>query len=143
MNPYFIILIFFTLAGLGMALWGWTIIARGKKTLHWPCVDGVIEQSQSSSDSDDLLPLIVYSYMVSERRYRRNMVFPSGTNPTPAFAASYAKKYPAGAKVSVYYNPEQPDHSTLEPGLARDAWLIFALGITATSLGIAFMLFNG
>ena len=54
----------------------------------------------------------------------------------------YAKKYPAGAKASVYYNPDQPDQATLEPGLARGDWMIPAVGIIAMAFGIFALFFS-
>lgn len=143
MNPYIITLLLFIVAGCGVTIWGWTVITRGKKTAQWPSVEGVIEQSQLSSSTDDLLPRIVYSYAVSGRHYQRIVAFPSGTNPTAALASSYVKKYPAGAKIQIHYNPEQPDQATLEPGTARDDWLIFVLGLASTIIGIVFLLFGG
>jgi len=143
LNPYILILILFLLGGLGTTVWGWTIIARGKRTLKWPAVDGVIEKSRRSSNEDDLLPEIVFSYSVSGSRHERSLEFPSGTNPTPALSASYVAKYPEGAPVQVYYNPVQPEQATLEPGPGRDDWLVFILGIMVTVIGLGFLLFGG
>jgi hypothetical protein len=143
LNPYIIILILFLVGGLGTTVWGWTIIARGRKTLRWPAAEGVIEKSQAASNSDDLLPQIVFSYTVSGRRFQRELEFPSGTNPTPMLAASYVNKYPVGAKVTTYYNPAQPEQATLEPGPGRDDWFIFILGIVVTIIGVGFLIFSG
>ena len=65
MNPYIVIIILFIAGGLGTTIWGWTVIARGKRTLKWPATEGVIEKSQPSADGDDLFPHIVFSYAVS------------------------------------------------------------------------------
>ena len=142
MNPYSIILALFTLSGLGITLWGWIVIARGRKTLDWPSVDGVIEQSLLASQENDILPKIVFSYKIADRRYQRDLALPGGAGVTPDFAESYVKKYPRGAKVRVHYNPQQPDQATLEPGPARDDWLIFTVGISATLLGTLFLIFK-
>ena len=143
MNLYFIILVLFILAGCGVTIWGWMVIRHGKKTAQWPSVEGFIEQSLPSSSIDDLLPHISYSYAVAGRHYQHTMEFPSGTNPTATLASSYIDKYPAGAKIQIHYNPEHPEQATLEPGAARDDWLIFVLGLTATIIGIVFLLFSG
>lgn len=142
MNYYAIILGLFIIAGLFAVLWGWSIIAKARKTLRWPMVEGTIEQSTSTSEADDLLPHILFSYTVAAYTYQRTLAFPSGTNPSPELATSYAKKYPAGAKVSVYYNPDQPDQATLEPGLAKGDWMIPFLGIIAMALGIYALFFS-
>ena len=143
MSPYSIILALFTLAGLVMALWGWIIMARGRKTRDWPSVEGLIEQSLHSSDENDILPKIVFSYQVDDRRYQRDLALPGGSGVTPDFAESYVKKYPQGTRVRVHYNPERPEQATLEPGLAHDDWLIFAIGLLATVCGAGFLLFSG
>ena len=143
MNPYIIILVLFLLGGVGTTIWGWSIIARGKRTLNWPAVEGVIEKCRQSSAADDLLPEIVFSYTVAGHRYERTLEFPSGTNPSQALSASYVAKYPEGAKIPVHYNPRQPDQATPEPGPGRDDWLVFILGIVVTVIGLGFLIFGG
>ena len=142
MNYYAIILGLFIIAGFVGVLWGWFIIAKARKTLRWPMVEGAIEQSAPTSEANDLLPHILFSYTVAAYTYQRTLEFPDGTEPSPELATSYAKKYPAGAKVSVYYNPDQPDQATLEPGLARGDWMIPAVGIVAMALGIFALFFS-
>ncbi|RFC37050.1 MAG: Protein of unknown function (DUF3592) [Candidatus Nitrotoga sp. SPKER] len=142
LNYYVFILGLFVIAGFVGVLWGWFIIAKARKTLRWPMVEGVIEQSALTSEADDLLPHILFSYTVATYTYQRTLEFPNGTNPSPELASSYAKKYPVGAKVSVYYNPDQPDQATLEPGLARGDWMIPVLGIAAMALGIFALFFS-
>ncbi len=141
-NPYVIILVLFVVAGLAATLWGLTIIAKGRRTLRWPSTEGAIEESSLASDTDDLFPHILFSYRVGAQTYRRELGFPGGTNPTPEFAASYVKKFPAGASVRVFYDPERPDQATLEPGLAQGDWMILTLGIAATILGILLLVFG-
>ena len=131
MNPYLIILILVTLGGIGISIWGWQILRNSQKMRNWPHVEGVIEKSEPSSEHDDLLPHIVYCFEVDDQALRSNFEFPSGTQPLPEFSQAYLKKYPTGAKVQVFYNPQQPSHSTLEPGAQGD-WLIMALGILMT-----------
>ncbi len=143
LNPYALILGLFAIAGLLTALWGWSIIVKGRKTRRWPMVEGVIEQSALVADADDLLPHILYSYTVAGQAYRRELEFPGGISPAPEFAASYAGKFPVGAKVRVYYDPEQPERATLEPGPGRGDWMIFVLGLAATVFGVSALLFSG
>lgn len=141
-NPYIIILILFTLAGVVAMFWGWAIIGRARKTKHWPMVQGRVERSELASDANDLLPDIQFSYTVNEQHYRCTLEFPRDVTPTPEFAASYVKKFPAGSQVAVYYDPARPDRSTLEPGLGRGDWMVFVLGLGAAISGILFMVFG-
>lgn len=128
MNLYPVILIAVTLGGIGVSLWGWRVLKQAQLTRQWPQTTGMIETSEPGSEHDDLLPHIVYRYRIGNEEYRAPFRFPEGTNPMPEFAASYLKKYPVGAEVTVFYNPEQPQDSTLEPA-ARGDWMILALGI--------------
>lgn len=130
------------MAGLIMAIWGLIIIAPGEKPLQWPSVDGVIEQSPLASEENDILPGIAFGYTVARQRYRRDMALPGAGGITPDFAGAYVKKYPQGTRVRVHYNPRQPGQVTLEPGLARDDWLVFAVGTSAALLEGLFLLFK-
>lgn len=141
-NSYILILWLFLLAALLVTLWGWFIIAKARCTLRWPQVEGVIEQSAPSSEEDDLLPHIVFSYRIDGHFYRSQLKFPSGITPTPEFSASYLKRYPVGAAVHVHYNPEQPGEATLEPGMGQGDWMVFALGVIATLCATAFLCFG-
>ena len=97
-NPYIIILSLFIVAGLIATIWGWTIIAKGQKTLRWPNVEGIIEESRPASDADDLLPHILFSYTVAAQTYRCTVEFSSGITPTQEFTASYMKDFPLELK---------------------------------------------
>ena len=142
MNPYTILLAAFTIGGLLTTIWGWTIVAKARRMKRWPATEGVIEESSPSSDVDEMLPHILFRYTVEDGEYRQVMEFPGSVTPTREFAESYAKKYPVGATVQVYYDPARPGHATLEPGLGRGDWMIFVLGLGAAIFGILFFLFG-
>ena len=131
---YGIIITLFILGGLGTAVWGWTFIAKARKRRAWPKVQGVIESAERTSQHDDLLPDIVFSYSVGDKNYRRTIEFPSGDISSPEFVTVYLKRYPVGKQVQVYYDPTQPEDATLEPGTGGD-WLIFVIGLGAAIFG--------
>ena len=139
MNPYTIILSLFIVASLFATIWGWIIILTGRKTLVWPNVTGIVEECTPTSEADDLLPHILFSYTVSGQAFRHTMNFPRGMTPTPEFTASYMARFPVGASVKVYYDPENLHHATLEPGPVKGDWLVFALGFCSTLLGLSFL----
>ena len=138
MNPYTIILALFIVSGIGAMLWGWRLIAAGKKSIDWPYVDGTIKESRQ----DDLLPHIEYSYTVAEQTYQANMTISGDITPSEEFTKSYLEKFPVGKTVKVYYNPDQPDSATLEPGPGKGDWIVFAIGLATTVLGILFLFFT-
>lgn len=125
-----------------MASWGWRMIARGRRSLAWPSVEGTIEESRVASAEDDTLPKIVFSYTVDEHRYRCDAKLAGDAALSPDLAESRVNKYPAGARVRVHYNPREPGQATLEPGPARDDWLIFVIGLAAALLGLGFLIFR-
>ncbi len=135
-NAYAVILWLFLLGGLVVTGWGWSIMAAARRTLRWPQVDGVIERCDISSNEDDLLPLIVFSYFVDGQQQSVKIEFPTGTMPTPELAAGYVERYPLGSRVRVFYNPTNIQQSTLAPGMGQGDWMIFALGVMATIVAI-------
>ena len=141
-NPYAIILGLFIIAGFVAVLWGWSIMVKARKMQRWPVVKGAIEQSAPTSEANDLLPHILFSYTVDMHTYQCVLEFPGGTSPSPELATSYVRKYPIGAKVPVYYNPDQPAQATLEPGLSRGDWMIPVLGVAAMAFGIFALFFS-
>lgn len=139
MNLYPIILGLVAVGGIGVSLWGWQTLQRARKVQAWPTVTGLIEACEPTSEVNDLLPDIIFSYRVNDRDYRRSFEFPEGTHPLPEFTRSYMERYPVGKKVEIYYDPENPQNATLEPGSQGD-WMILALGIMMTVGGVVALL---
>jgi len=133
----------FTLAGIVTAAWGWRIIVKAKKTQKWPSVEGVIEKSKRCMEHNDLLQEVVFSYEVDGRRRTRIQEFPRDMTTHPQFTESYLEKYPAGAKVPVYYDPADPDRATLEVGFISGDWMIFVWGLGMIAIGIVFLVAGG
>ena len=138
LNLYPAILGAVLLAGLGITIWGWKILANSRKIKQWPTVEGMIEKSYEKPEND-LLPHIIFSYQVEAKQHQRKFKFPEGTHPLPEFNKAYLNKYPVGKNVTVYYNPNQPETSTLEPETQGD-WMILALGIMMAAGGLITLL---
>ena len=134
MNLYPAILTFVTLADIGLSFWGWSILQKSRKVEQWPRAKGKIESFKDSSEENDLLPEIIFSYQIDEKKYQRAFEFPEGTHPLPEFVTFYKNKYPVGAEVEIFYNPEQPEIATLEPGAQGD-WMILAMGVAMVAGG--------
>ncbi|MEJ2180408.1 MAG: DUF3592 domain-containing protein [Gammaproteobacteria bacterium] len=143
-NPYSIILGLFVVAGLLATLWGLRVIVMARKTLQWPAVAGTVEESKISTESseiNDLLPHIKFCYSIEQQTFHQVMQFPGDITPSQEFSRSYVDKYPVGASVQVYYNPEDPEKATLEPGLAKGDWLILAIGLGMVVIGVLLFFF--
>ena len=139
MNPYIIILALFTLSGLAVAVWGWLLIVKGRQTRRWPSAAGLIEHA---TQADDTTPVCYINYAVNDRAYRQALAEPDEIPHAGGFAANHLAIFPAGAKVQVHYDPAHPERITLEPGLGRGDWLVFASGIVAMLFGVIALLFG-
>ncbi len=139
MNLYPIILAIVTLGGIGLSIWGWSIMQKSRKVAQWPRTPGKIEVFNPSSKENDLLPEIIFSYQLNEKNYRRTFEFPEGTHPLPEFVQFYHKKYPVGQAVEIFYNPEQHEIATLEPGAQGD-WMVLVMGAAMTIGGLLSLL---
>lgn len=142
LNPYTIIMGSVIVGGLAITLWGWAVLAKSRKIKSWPTTKGTIEESRPGAEYNDLLPHIAFSYQLDNKQHQTVFMFPEGTHPLPEFSQAYLDKYPVGAEVTVYYNPDHPETATLEPQTKGD-WMILALGLLMIVGGIITFLING
>lgn len=141
-NPYTIILGLFVVTGFIVTVWGIRILMLARKTRQWPSVEGIIESCEESTDENDLLPRIEFSYVVGQQSFRQTLKFPADISPTQEFARHYVDKYTVGTQTPVFYDPHNPKSSTLEPGLARGDWLVLGTGAGMLVLGIVMLFFT-
>lgn len=79
---------------------------------------------------------IVYEYPVAGRKLRNNRVS-IGEDSGNLEVAETIAKYPAGAAVTVYYNPRNPKEAVLERDLPKGLWGCLGIG-TVIVLAIVF-----
>jgi len=142
LSYYALIIGAFIVVGLVITAYGWKTYQKGKTKRQWPSVTGEITGALLASEENDLLPDIRFRYTVDAQSYEGRLEFPAGTTPMPGFAHHQLEKYPLGSQVAVYYNPQDPAQATLEPG-ANDDWMVLAIGIGVTLLGILALFFSG
>ncbi len=143
MDYYALIIGGFIITGLAITAFGWRGFQKGKANKEWPSITGIISATSLESAENDLLPDIRFSYTVDDHCHEGRVEFPPGTMPMPGFASAQLEKHPQGSEVKVFYNPQQPAQSTLTPGRANDDWLILAMGIGFTVIGLLAMFFSG
>lgn len=79
---------------------------------------------------------IEYKYSVSDELIVGNLIRFGGV--TSAFGdnvSKYLRKYKKGNKAVVYYNPDNPEESVLEPGIHTSMWYPCIFGICLIGLG--------
>ncbi len=115
------------------------------KASTWPSTLGTVTESriQMRSNSEGgrtSYPLVRYTYQVMERSYQSQKVVP-GMDVGGSGAQKVVARYPVGAQVMVYYNPEDPSEALLErgmPGHIKWLWIILAiLNVFLCGLGAA------
>ena len=86
----------------------------------WPTTTGVIQRSSVQSNvvgKSKYSVDILYTYAVKGRNFESTTIRARGVSPkNPDDAETVVKKYPANAKVTVYYHPEEHSRSFLEVG---------------------------
>ena len=143
----------FLFIGIGLTYWGWNILQNARASASWPTADGVITKSivTQSTDSDGVdsySPEVTYSYKVNNTKYFNNTIkFGENSYGNRRKAAEIAGNYNIGRKVTVYYDPEKPDRSVLEPGVSAGSYIVIGIGvffilITLVSVSASYFLGN-
>ena len=98
---------------------------------QWPSTMGTVQTSylerrHSSSDSGSTnYPVVQYSYHVGGQAYQSTKLAP-GPEVGGTGAGKVVARYPAGAKVMVFYNPQNPADAVLETK-APAQWILWLI----------------
>ncbi|MBI9019329.1 MAG: DUF3592 domain-containing protein [Phycisphaerae bacterium] len=130
----------FACIGLGFAGYGLFDIYHALESKNWPTVEGVILSSEMVSHSDDdgntYSGDIAFDYTVDNILYSSGRVrFGEINTSNPAVVKEIISKYPVSKKVTVYYMPDDPFESVLEPGIYKDIWFKPIFGSVFSGLG--------
>ena len=140
--------IIFLAIGLGIMIWGTKVLSNARASADWPATPGVItassverSQSSSSSSSSSSRPTysanISYSYSVEGSNYTSGTVsFGQYGSSDSDHAREIVSRYPVNKEVDVFYNPEKPETSVLEPGVTWSSYLILGMGAIFAFAGL-------
>jgi len=97
---------------------------------QWPSTMGTVmmstlEQRSSSEGGYTNYPVVQYSYQVGGQPYQSYKLAP-GPEVGGTGAGKVVARYPAGAQVMVFYNPQNPSDAVLERK-APAQWLMWLL----------------
>jgi hypothetical protein len=108
---------------------------------QWPSTMGTVlmstlERRYSSDSGSTDYPVVQYSYQVSGQTYQSTKLAP-GPEVGGTGAGKVVARYPAGAQVMVFYNPENPSEAVLERKAPAQwvMWLILII-FDCTLLGV-------
>jgi hypothetical protein len=126
-----IVIIAFVLLILNVVFLGVIFFMRRRMATvsQWPSTMGTVMMStietRSSSDGSTDYPVVQYSYQVGGRPYQSMKIAP-GPEVGGTGARKVVAKYPAGAQVMVFYDPQNPSDAVLERK-APALWLFWLL----------------
>lgn len=138
-----------------MLLWvGWTQFMQQRRLLkRVVAVDAVILESRvdgsRSADTDARLlrdnsttsftPHVLFTYEYTGVKYTSTMLYPTTIlrgYPSASAAADELREYPAGAAVTAFINPEQPDKGFLRKQAATGPVVFLCVGVLAPLFSI-------
>jgi len=107
---------------------------RENATLIWPTVPGEITISKVNRRHDSEhgyveYPHVSYTYEVNGKKHHSSNIMAGGELGGVKVESTLAR-YPLGANVTVYYDPQNPKDAVLEPGnktISKGLWLMLAL----------------
>jgi hypothetical protein len=127
---------------------GKPILDDAKASRDWPSVPGVITRSavatKNSGGKTRYRYDVVYRYQVEGREltcsnvFFGDDVFFGGDVSSRSSDTAYkvTKRYPEGAEVAVYYEPEDPASAVLEPGARWQSYVLFVIGLVFLIVGV-------
>ena len=97
---------------------------------QWPSTMGTVnasylERRSSSEGGSTNYPVVQYSYQIGGQLYQGAKLAP-GPEVGGTGAGKVVERYPAGAQVMVFYNPQNPSEAVLERK-APAQWLLWLL----------------
>lgn len=107
----------------------------GLASKHWLTTTGriatsVVRQSQVRNRTY-FEPVIVYQYTVADTPYANSAINLGGFGGS----CSAVDRYPAGATVTVFHDPEHPERAVLEPGIRWSNLFLLAVGLPFIAVG--------
>lgn len=119
--------------------------SRVRASRRWPSVQGRILQStldrhSRSGSGYSYTPRIRYAYVVDRQEYESSQInFWGVVGGSEWIARRTTARYPEGARVPVYYNPEGPSEAVLDRAFSPLVLILPPVGIFLGVLGYALL----
>ena len=143
LSPNILIPMIFVIIGLVLLFIYFRNLAKVRASQDWPTVQGTVIQSwvrkRSSTDDDGSVsysyyPEIHYQYQIVGIEYQGNKIaFGPKVGGNRPRAEKIIEKYPTGANVTVYYQPDKPGNAVLERSIYK---VSLVMGIVFVLAGI-------
>ena len=133
--------------GLGLLLFGRSARRKALASQSWPTVAGTVTESEvkvtehTSGDGTNehaithYKPVVKYQYSVEGMEYAGSRIAFGAMNSAQSAANAVVARYPAGASLTVRYDPEKPAEAVLETKTGSGA-LLMVLGVGFLIVGV-------
>ena len=129
----------FVFAGLCLLVYGLAQTYTGWRSTGWSAASGYVVSSEVVGSGKGRRPEIKYEYTVNGRGHTGDRILigpdPMGGGMGIPSPGELIRRYPEGKAVRVFYDPDDPIRSVLEPGIGRIPVLLTAIGVFFLLLG--------
>ena len=118
------------IGGIICFLMGFVFYKYSQKTKNWPRTYGIVKSSEVVHKVVDTrnsyIATVTYDYTVRKKEYSGDKIGIGPVGSLPWIEEEKIKPYPVGARVPVYYNPQDHSEAILEPGVKSGTvwWLV-------------------
>jgi hypothetical protein len=112
---------------------------RAAASRKWPASSGTVTAStleQSPDNKRRFRAAVQYRYRVGEKDYQSNRIFWGGSEGRQKPMASVVASYPAGRKVKVFYDPQNPAEAVVDPVRNSGSRPLVLYGMAMMTLGL-------
>jgi len=139
----------FTLLGCILLGVGVHNIRGAEESKSWPTVEGeittaeVLDKRKPGERHSTYKARIEYQYSVEGVAHSGDRVSFAGdvSSSNRGAASELTARYREGSKVAIYYDPEDPSDSVLEPGMTAMVYLFPAIGGLFLVIGVGILIF--
>lgn len=141
-----IFLLIFVGVGIGLSIWGWSVLQDARVSESWPATDGEILSSTIRVDTDEdgtsYFGDVTFRYFVDDVAYTSdNVSFGQYGSSDRDHAEEIVARYPAGSGATVHYDPAEPETAVLEPGVTWSSYMLLGMGVLFICIPVIIMPF--
>ena len=138
--------LFCTLSGGFMGGYALRTLLKSRASARWPTVEGTVVGTEVTTrrgckGATVDVAIVTYGYTVSGKEYTsKNFHFDEGPKQFSGkkLAEYHVSQYPAGASVTVHYNPNDPGEACLVTKSSLVVWGLFLLGLAMFAFGVCY-----
>ena len=119
-------------------------IRRGKESKEWPTSEGTVisteveERHEYNEDGESVYyyPRVHYDYRVGDHVYHGFKYKLMNVSMSKRKAHEFISNFMPGDTLTVYYDPEKPTESVMQPGAQQYLYVFLAIGIGLIALSL-------